>query len=138
MLFQKVIKTMILILFVSNIAKDASYGIIVSNPVIQVNKGYTSEKIARITEKFTSADKRKIYIIPDLHCNKEVQRMIEKIIEKIMRKHEKKNVCIGVEGASGRFDVRRIKDFIPHKEEREKIVEKLVDEGYIGGAELYA
>ncbi|MFC1546203.1 hypothetical protein ACFL4O_00605, partial [bacterium] len=96
-------------------------------------------RIGRTVDMYQQAhDKHnigKIYIIEDLHCNKQAQKNIKKILEYINAK-EKNIDFIGIEGSSGIIEssiIKKIKDL----KLRQKIIDNLLDEGYLTGAELY-
>ncbi|MFC1546587.1 hypothetical protein ACFL4O_02595 [bacterium] len=98
-----------------------------------------SSKIGRVVERYVSGSKdsklgAKIYIVEDLHCNKECQLNIKNILEHINKTEGKINL-IGVEGSTGEVELNIVKKL--SKRDRKKLIKMLLQKGYINGEEIY-
>ncbi|MCX5782780.1 MAG: hypothetical protein NT145_08830, partial [Elusimicrobia bacterium] len=89
----------------------------------------------RITESKYFGSKQVIINVQDLHCHAEVQRNISRILSILDEKYKLNNIYL--EGAYDNVDTSWLVS-IQDKEIRQKIVNFLIDQGKLTGAEYYS
>ncbi len=137
--FRKAVTFLVLcVYFISHFGVDArSLELANSNVVSSAGRNYLSAEIGRVTEKFVGDKNQEIFVIQDLHCDENVQKNIEKIIKNLKENYGKELKVIGIEG-SPNIELKSTKiDEINNKKVRMKVVENLIKEGYLTGAEKY-
>jgi hypothetical protein len=93
-----------------------------------------SGNLAKIDAAYQGS-KRLIIHIHDLHCNYEAQSNIRKLLERLHKKYKISTVAI--EGAARPVNVTKLRDF-PDAEIKSEIVDYLVRQGKLSGAEAFA
>ncbi|MHB9155505.1 MAG: hypothetical protein ACYC5N_07410, partial [Endomicrobiales bacterium] len=89
----------------------------------------------RITEAGFYGGKKVVVAIQDLHCHGEVQKNIARILSLLDDTYHLRQVYL--EGSSGRVDTAWLAD-IDDKDLRQKLLDSLIDEGKLTGAEYYS
>jgi cytidylate kinase len=91
--------------------------------------------VGRVTEARYFGSPQTVIVIQDLHCHPEVQRNIAKMLSSLERKYVFKAVYL--EGAAGPVDTSWL-SCIRDEKVRNGLVESLVDQGKLTGAEYYS
>jgi hypothetical protein len=110
--------------------------ILVLNPVLE-NDLLLGVEYGRIIDSFKGTSDKKVIIVKDLHCNKEVQNNIVEILLAVGKKYQKNFSDILVEGAWDNLDLSLIKSFPDWYGIKNNFVNRFLDNGVFTGAEKY-
>ncbi|MFC1546490.1 hypothetical protein ACFL4O_02095 [bacterium] len=127
------ISVIVLTLYIGLVCRNLSYTI--NTPLLSAG---LSKHIGYIVDTFqgSGSSPQKLFIIEDLHCNKEAQNNITRILEFINKKHGNIDI-IGLEGASKEISLNILQK-IKKKETKTKVINELLGKGYLTGAQVYA
>lgn len=99
------------------------------------NLNIISPEYGKITSVSDTLGDITVINIQDLHCHERTQRNISEIIKTLDKKYKLKSVF--VEGGNGPIDISWI-DKIQDANAKQLIIEQMIKEGYLTGAEYYA
>ncbi|MGE4385491.1 MAG: hypothetical protein AB7E39_06475 [Endomicrobiaceae bacterium] len=122
--------------FTANAYPDAKNGVSKdSYSKIIDNLNVIKQEHGRITSVKDLSSDTTVINIQDLHCHFQTQKNISELIKEIADNYPLKSVLI--EGGYGNIDISWI-NRIKNADFKNKVVEKLMQDGYLTGAEYYA
>ncbi|MCP4482245.1 MAG: hypothetical protein GY817_05615, partial [bacterium] len=93
--------------------------------------------VGKVVDSFQGQDKGKVVLIQDIHCNPQVQKNIYQILAKLKARYGHDFKTVGLEGTPlVTIDTSILSD-LPQSNIKESIVEHLVKQGKVTGAEWY-
>ncbi len=101
----------------------------------RINTNIIPFNIGRVTETTYNGDGKVLVLIQDLHSHKQTQENINAILNVLDKKYGIKNIWL--EGASGELNTGWLST-VRDKAEREKIIQLLLENGRLTGAELFS
>lgn len=99
------------------------------------DKAFIPNELGSIVKQFHGDGKYHFYLIKDLHCDFQAQKNIGQIIKLLFRRYDISFVAL--EGASGLLDTRPL-SILPDPSMRDAVLENLLAEGFLTGAEWVA
>lgn len=137
---QKLISIITLSCFILTVMSSGMYGQTLSKPVYDSDDifdkmGVVQSNLGKITNINDSSSDITVINIQDLHCHKQTQLNISRIIKEINNKFSLESIY--VEGGYGNIDTGWL-DQINDDDFKDKIMEELLEEGYLSAAEYFA
>ena len=137
---QKIITITTLSCFILTVMSPGIYGQVSAKPVYSSNDIFdkmsvVQPNLGKITNINDSSSDITVINIQDLHCHKQTQLNISRIIKEINNKFPLESIY--VEGGYGDIDTGWL-DQINDDDFKDKIMEELLEEGYLSAAEYFA
>jgi hypothetical protein len=125
----RVLSLLLLFIFSINLCLDYSFAYMDSIGI--------SPKIGQINETYKGTSGKTIFIIPNIHCNKESQEKTSQIITNLKKYYKNQLRVIGLEGSVGEINISIFNKF-RDKKIKNNVVNNLLSNGYLTGVELYS